>query len=158
NVYPQACKTTRCAHVRLAVKMCRARGSDYNCFFVLPENAAQRIGYFPDGRTRFHCLKDARHEIRAGSRSFFYGDERSLPWFSIAAHGQCADALHLVALYSLVNALDRNRLLFFYCKTVHANNGRFAPLRGLLVLVGSALDFLLHIAALERTDHSAKSL
>ena len=55
-----------------------------------------------------------------------------------------------------IDALDRDRLLFFHFETVHAHDDRFLVVDLLLVFVGGVLNFLLHVSALDRLQHPAK--
>ena len=54
--------------------------------------------------------------------------------------------------------LNRYSLFFAHSKAVHPDDNRFFKVDRLLIFIRGILDFLLHIAAFNRLQHSAHGL
>ncbi len=55
-----------------------------------------------------------------------------------------------------VDALNRDRLFFFYLEAVHADDDGLFVIDSLLIFVRGVLNFVLHEAALDSFEHSAE--
>src|ERR1700680_817027 len=123
---------------------------DHYSLAVLAVPPAHGVGNFTDRGIGFHGLDDHRHQVASTTRGIFDGLQRGLPFRRITPGAQGKQALDLLALQRLVNVLQRYRLFFVKLEGVHAHNHGFVVIDRLLILVGSVLDLLLHVAALNR--------
>ena len=131
---------------------------DHYSLVVLAVHPAHGIGNFADRGIDFDSFDDHRHQVASTARGIFDGLQRGPPFRGITPGAQCPQANDLLALERLVNVLQRYRLLLVKLEGVHAYNDGFVAIDRLLILVGSILDLLLHVAALDRLQNAAHGL